>query len=412
MVKKNKQKENRTVTIHNIINKSKPFFDKSIEEGIYKLRRSLLENPNLTLIPKNEYFLILYKIFDRWYSEKKHNENKKQENLDDDISIDFKCSLSSIFNKKEIQNIATEILDVFSSSKKYSVRFIIPNIINKDFKELKLNDSVSLKFDGYGSPGTLSSVLQIGKTLNINITHYGYLSESYYAEPYAIFKHVLYLALCLNIFKIGTFDRAPGLFGNFYNSSQCCGGFTSDKVPNEYQLNLPDQVISFLSRLELNKDNDIEGLKLLALSFDFLNNENNVYVGKILSALEWGFESEIVENETFRFIFKMVALEALLGDDHERPEKSKKANSSYIESTGVTKTLRDRLAYFLAEDHIERKSLIADFNEAYHLRSRLLHGSHTYLKPEEKAVLDKVDSWLKRALFKELVMLSPRNSLN
>ena len=131
-----------------------------------------------------------------------------------------------------------------------------------------------------------------------------------------------------------------------------------------------------------NKDFDEnKSHKKLFISFSYKRKS-------MLTALEWGYESDVIPNQSFRFVLKFIALEALLGDKKD-----------------IVETLKNRCAFLLAETHKEREELLTEIPKLYELRSKLVHGSGSLLGFENHEKLNNLNDILKRVIYSELFML-------
>jgi hypothetical protein len=109
---------------------------------------------------------------------------------------------------------------------------------------------------------------------------------------------------------------------------------------------------------------------------------------RIRSAAEWCFDSYATDNETMAFLQICFGLEALLGE----------------ESAGesLTSTLADRCSYLVGSDIKGRNSIRERFRELYRIRSKLVHGTTTWLNSDERFFLRWGRSILEFAIFKEI----------
>jgi len=81
---------------------------------------------------------------------------------------------------------------------------------------------------------------------------------------------------------------------------------------------------------------------------------------RIRTAVEWSFDSQQNDNETFAFIQACIGLEALIGDDSK--------------DEPLTARLADRCAYLLGKGHKDRARIRERFKDMYDVRSKLIHG--------------------------------------
>jgi len=109
---------------------------------------------------------------------------------------------------------------------------------------------------------------------------------------------------------------------------------------------------------------------------------------RVKSAIEWCFNSYIVENQTMAFLQICIGLEALLGDD--------------ISISPLVETLADRCSYLVSPDIKGRKSLKDQFKKIYKIRSKLIHGNVLELNSEQMNNLYFGREILEYAITKEI----------
>lgn len=95
---------------------------------------------------------------------------------------------------------------------------------------------------------------------------------------------------------------------------------------------------------------------------------------RIRSALEWGFDSAVNENQTFAFIQACIGIEALLGDDDK--------------DEPLTSRLADRCAYLLGASYKDRDDIRKRFKKMYDVRSKVVHGRRPTLSHSDAQELD------------------------
>lgn len=108
----------------------------------------------------------------------------------------------------------------------------------------------------------------------------------------------------------------------------------------------------------------------------------------VKSAIEWCFNSYIVENQTLAFLQICIGLEALLGDE------------GYNGS--LTETLADRCSYLISNDIKDRKTIRKEFKALYNIRSKLIHGNSLELDSNQKRYLHWGRIILELAISKEI----------
>ncbi|GEM_PF-4441844 len=349
-----------------------------------------------------------------------HLNDKMKSGVTLDQVIGQAQTLAEIFSNEEMGSIELEITKYFESlPRKYSVHFHLPSVFFSEPLEMKIGKQICLKFDNLRQPkptglfgSTLLADLIEKKTgsaekkeysLSVYIDHVGYLSYKNFEKPFSIFKQLIYLGICHSLFSLNknyvdtsNFRRQGGLFSDLASALDPLSDYFIDKNnENKTPLTLEKNETDFINGIELNPEISQAEIKskinLLCKSFSLLLDDSNKKdKNKILAGLEWAFNSEINENETFKFILKCIAIEAVVGDSDS--EKS-------------TLKLSNRCAYQLARNHQERKDFLIKFPELYKLRSHLVHGNKVSLAPDEKEQLYFADSLLRRIFLSELQML-------
>ncbi|HEX8774905.1 MAG TPA: hypothetical protein VF735_15130 [Pyrinomonadaceae bacterium] len=118
----------------------------------------------------------------------------------------------------------------------------------------------------------------------------------------------------------------------------------------------------------------------------FSNEQENE---RILRAAQWYFDSYCGDNELLSFVKSTICLEILLGD---------KKVSDLI---GIMELLRNRCAYLIGSNQIEREQILKDFNEIYRTRSEIVHNGQNRLTKLERESLFKLRQLCARVIRKE-----------
>lgn len=401
-------KEHVTTKVREIIAKAELFCDTSIFiiDGVRKLNDSLQSYS--IFIPKAEYInamldILDVHIFPAILEQQSLSGNELSVEPEDPSFALWSNNLLTVLGNKKTAQIKDEIIELFSKEKDYIIRFKLPNVTTTEPQEITITNLITLRCNGQENTNSgislkdslLTRAINPGNSLLINVKYSGYLSQLHYAKPYSTFKQIVFLAICFRAIKISEANYSIYQFMHNKNYQALCG-LTIDGSTKETPIDISTTESNFLSRLHINDEEALTRLKQFSHLFGDNTGTNEQ---RILSALEWGFASEVIENETFSFIFKVIAIEALFGKGDKGKDKK----------DDLTQTLCDRLVYFLAKNHRERNNFTVDFKKAYNLRSQLIHGSQTYLDGDGKEMLLKVDRWLKSAIEKELEMLSSPN---
>lgn len=112
---------------------------------------------------------------------------------------------------------------------------------------------------------------------------------------------------------------------------------------------------------------------------------------RIRAASEWRLDSLADPSITMSLVKVCIGLESIFGDAESEG--------------GLTKSLADRCAYSLAENHEKRLDIIDRCKELYRLRSKIVHGVVNRLNEDGDTLLEFGDGILKRAINKESSML-------
>lgn len=113
---------------------------------------------------------------------------------------------------------------------------------------------------------------------------------------------------------------------------------------------------------------------------------------RVKSAIQWCFNSYVLENNTIAFLQICIGLEAIFGDN------------GYNGS--LTEILADRCSYLVSSDIKGRKSIKEEFKKLYKVRSQLVHGNITELDSNQKQHLDWGRTILEYAISKEIKHLN------
>ncbi len=112
---------------------------------------------------------------------------------------------------------------------------------------------------------------------------------------------------------------------------------------------------------------------------------------RIVAAIEWYEDSTTVENQTVALLEVCIGLEALLGEEEDMSE--------------MTKRLCDRLAFTLGRTRDERTRLHAEYLELLKLRGKLVHAKIFRLRPDDEKILRRGRIMLNRMINHEIEFL-------
>ena len=129
----------------------------------------------------------------------------------------------------------------------------------------------------------------------------------------------------------------------------------------------------------------------LSRGFEALIGAESTAAKKLRMACEWSFDALVEESAPMAVVKICIALESIYGDSNSE--------------AGVTKTLTDRCAYFLANSHANRVEISNSVKDLYQLRSKIVHGVESRLNAQGRELLELGRHLLRQSINKELVLL-------
>lgn len=109
---------------------------------------------------------------------------------------------------------------------------------------------------------------------------------------------------------------------------------------------------------------------------------------RVATAIEWYVDSLMVENQTVAYLEVCIGLEALLGDEKNMSD--------------MTKRLCDRFAFTLGRNRTERTELAAQYRAVLELRGKLVHSKQSRLKAEDFSKLAEGRGMLRNLIKHEI----------
>lgn len=218
-----------------------------------------------------------------------------------------------------------------------------------------------------------------------------------------VFKIAFQQGISKNLFSTGNSERESGL--SFLSSQYTISKAKLISVDRareptkEVAAELAIDVSRLIGGLDLNisekavadsieNDRLSETIKAFLRLPTLLISNTEPEAERIRSAIEWCFDSYATESDTMAFLQVCFGLEALLGEES--------GNES------LTSTLADRCAYLVGSDIKGRNSIRGSFKELYRIRSKLVHGTTTWLDADQRYYLRWGRSILEFAIFKEI----------
>ena len=142
-----------------------------------------------------------------------------------------------------------------------------------------------------------------------------------------------------------------------------------------------------VSRTSLQTNGDEARRRLRGMATAFSTGEADA---RVRIAGVWHFLAYVGDNDGFRFLSTVVALEALLGSEEQSAE------------LGLTRLLSERCAYLLGETEKDRRTIRDIVYRAYQRRSKLVHRGVITLSNEDEDLYAAARSLCARAIRREL----------
>ncbi|HUD92754.1 hypothetical protein [Sphingobium sp.] len=98
---------------------------------------------------------------------------------------------------------------------------------------------------------------------------------------------------------------------------------------------------------------------------------------KLKTACAWNLRSHLSSRELDKILESAITIEVLMGD---------RETSDRI---GLTKLMANRCAYAIGKNSEDRESIIKFFIDFYRVRSEVVHSGRTFLRGNEKKIVDK-----------------------
>ncbi len=202
---------------------------------------------------------------------------------------------------------------------------------------------------------------------------------------------------------------------NYYNG--CCFLYSEFAHEQPYSIKISDEEFGFLSQLAVNPivleptkfekilidgggivdsqqasmkrvNEELKPIRKLFVSGSNQNKDQIEEIERVRTALLWFFEGLKNNYKTLSFIQFSTAIEALLGEPSEKQD--------------VVKRLSDRCAFLTAEDSLERKKIKNEFEEAYKVRSKIIHTGKADLNETENVHYENIKNFLMKSLVQEV----------
>lgn len=255
------------------------------------------------------------------------------------------------------------------------------------------------------SPG-----LTVGKTyLRFRVPGYANwsLDSSAVALAYSRFRQLLQLAVSMGLLRR---DYLPRTHDRSSLSSEVFVYGDPDDPEERLSVALPFSVSDFVATLTLDEskltvpsgflspdrqpatpDEKIAAImRLLQDALVLFDADDSDEAGNsIRAALEWGFEAETNQNQTFSFVQACIGIEALLGEELDA-------------EAGLTRQLADRCAFLLGKTREDRGFIRKLFTDLYRTRSKLVHGKAVRLSDADRRQLIRATGLLENLARVEL----------
>ncbi|PSU90436.1 hypothetical protein C0W35_16260 [Photobacterium kishitanii] len=206
------------------------------------------------------------------------------------------------------------------------------------------------------------------------------------------------LGLALRLFKIDSKYRSTPTKSKFYSHQRqddSWVAFGKHELDYNESDTFHDLVLHDLNGQldDYEKLSNWVNLRMNDIKVTF-SSQNKDITNKLLLACQWLFESCSVKNELLSFVQTTVVIEILLGD---------KALSEQI---GLGTLLRNRCAYLIGTSQTQRDEILADFQEIYDVRSKIVHAGKSRLSSKEMSLLHKLQWMCRRVIQEEVKLLS------
>lgn len=162
---------------------------------------------------------------------------------------------------------------------------------------------------------------------------------------------------------------------------------------------LPTDLSSTLNALEIDdidgeiKPEQISGWTKNRLSKITTAFSNPGKAERVLLAAQWLLDSYVGANELLSFVQTTVAMEIMLGEE------------SKSDVVGIGELLRNRCAYLIGKSHSQREKILADFNQIYIVRSKIVHRGKSRLSSEERTLFHELQWMCRRVISEELELI-------
>lgn len=294
-----------------------------------------------------------------------------------------------------IQKIASAIMaELCSLPRNYEVDFPMPNIRPSAIINLSSRSTIHPAIGSKDSGNFFSANPLAASYLRIKSSGYARISrqESAIRDATSALRVIFYLGQIIGLFTRRRFSMRSlatrGILGTRTETVHSAHVSTGSGVA---RIELTLAMSQYLSEVSVAVDQSgaeaaIERLRsLLELLYQPDAEEN---VQSIRRAIEWGFDAEIEEDETTRFIKTCIGLEAVLTDQ--------------IEGVGITEQLADRCAFLLSKTTGERERIRKKIREIYRLRSKIVHGTVAGLSPHDALLARDASIYLSTVVRLEL----------
>jgi hypothetical protein len=335
----------------------------------------------------------------------------------------LKGNLWDILGEEEGQKLTESIKSYFISiPRTYDIYIPIPNVSEIPAKKINLNNDISLiVFDdakqvpgGYnkGIRGIFSGQLELNKLYyKQRLTGYCGVRLENVSLKRAInnLKILLHQGIYRRLFKVSPADKVSVglhrlmLHYQIPKFSVISVDITS-KSNEPKNAELPLDFSKLLNNISFDFENELLAkakenksvfktaiVALLKEAIELIKCEEEESK-RVKSAVQWCFDSYIVENRTLAFLQVCIGLEALLGDDSS--------------SGSLVKTLADRCSYLVGDDIKSRKKIKESFEDLYDVRSNIVHGNVIELDSDQEGLFIWGRKILEYAISKEIKHLN------
>lgn len=282
-----------------------------------------------------------------------------------------------------VKNVINKLVENLSQyPRSYTCKIEMPNFFmsGMDGSVIQLSEGLEIQFPRIDEHRAVLLIKGVG--------YYGRYAKS------PLFENIIKMAKIF-LFLIQKFD-APDYYGFGVSASAVV---SEDNGSYSVKMELPAGLKDLLGSISLvmpglrkatgskffkSDDYIAEVKETLASGFEVFEKLTHETNSRIVAAVEWYEDSLTVENQTVAVLSICIGLEAILGEESDMSE--------------MTKRLCDRLAFTLGKSRAERSKYHNEYLALLKLRGKLVHAKIFRLAESDQLVLQRG-----RALLREVI---------